>query len=103
MTTLSTRERKVAADAFKSDVRKWADRIGVKPTEIRVRDMTRKWASCSENGVLTFDVDILTEPPELRAKVIVHELVHLKVPNHGPLFRSLLRAHLASIDQKNTT
>lgn len=26
--------------------------------------------------------------------VIVHELVHLKVPNHGKLFTSLLSAHL---------
>jgi predicted metal-dependent hydrolase len=26
--------------------------------------------------------------------VIVHELVHLKVPNHGKLFRSLVRAYL---------
>jgi len=24
--------------------------------------------------------------------VIVHELLHLKVPNHGPLFRALLLA-----------
>ena len=26
--------------------------------------------------------------------VIVHELVHLKIPNHGRLFKSLLSAHL---------
>jgi hypothetical protein len=29
-----------------------------------------------------------------RRRVIVEELVHLKVPNHGKLFRSLLRAYL---------
>jgi predicted metal-dependent hydrolase len=28
--------------------------------------------------------------------VIVEELLHLKVPNHGKLFRSLLRAYLGS-------
>ncbi|NLG83532.1 MAG: M48 family metallopeptidase [Firmicutes bacterium] len=27
-------------------------------------------------------------------KVIVHELLHLKIPNHGAVFRSLLRAYL---------
>jgi predicted metal-dependent hydrolase len=26
--------------------------------------------------------------------VIVHELLHLKVPNHGKLFTALLRAYL---------
>jgi hypothetical protein len=27
--------------------------------------------------------------------VIVHELLHLKVPNHGKLFRALMKAYLA--------
>jgi len=28
-------------------------------------------------------------------EVIVHELLHLKVPNHGKVFRALLKAYLA--------
>ncbi|GBE25084.1 hypothetical protein BMS3Bbin02_01369 [bacterium BMS3Bbin02] len=44
---------------------------------------------------LTFDTDLLTEPSGKRAEVIIHELVHLKIGNHGALFRSLVRAHLA--------
>ena len=31
-------------------------------------------------------------------EVIVHELLHLKVPNHGRLFRALLRAYLGRSD-----
>jgi predicted metal-dependent hydrolase len=57
--------------------------------------MKRKWASCSSAGCLTFDVALLRQPAGFRAAVIVHELLHLKVPNHGRLFRSLLRAYLA--------
>ncbi|MFQ3684915.1 YgjP-like metallopeptidase domain-containing protein, partial [Roseiflexus sp.] len=30
-----------------------------------------------------------------RAEVIVHELLHLKVPNHGRLFRALLKSYLS--------
>jgi predicted metal-dependent hydrolase len=85
----------VAADLFKREVRRWAERIGVDVKEIHVRPMSRKWASASSAGRLTFDVDLLREPPDRRAEVIVHELVHLKVGNHGPLFRSLLSSHLA--------
>ena len=33
---------------------------------------------------------------EFRSKVIVHELLHIKVPNHGKLFRTLLRAYLGT-------
>jgi predicted metal-dependent hydrolase len=58
--------------------------------------MKRKWASCSSKGRLTFNQDLLGQPASFRAEVIVHELVHLKVPNHGRLFRALVRAYLES-------
>lgn len=84
----------VSADLFKNEVRLWAERVGVEICEIRLRPMRRKWASASSRGRLTFDTALLGQPADRRAQVIVHELVHLKVPNHGPLFRSLVRAHL---------
>ena len=86
----------VTGDLFKADVHMWAERIGVQVREIHIRDMTRKWASASPSGRLTFDVDLLDQPIEKRNEVIVHELVHLKVGNHGPLFRSLVSAHLTT-------
>ena len=98
MSSLSKLEERVAADVFKVDVRRWAAQIGVEPKEIHLRSMKRKWASASSAGRLTFDTGLLTEAPEKRAEVIVHELVHLKVGNHGPLFRSLVRAHLEGAD-----
>ena len=86
----------VTADLFKADVRRWAERIGVDLKEIHIRDMTRKWASASTSGRLTFDVDLLDQSIEKRNEVVVHELVHLKVGNHGPLFRNLVAAHLSA-------
>jgi predicted metal-dependent hydrolase len=85
----------VPVEIFKAEVRRWADRIGVQPREIHLRPMTRKWASCSTNGRLTFDTGLLRQPTPFRTHVIVHELVHLKVPNHGKLFRNLVRAYLS--------
>ncbi len=98
MTSHSTRpvDDIVTADLFKADVRRWAERVGVEVKEIHIRDMTRKWASASTSGRLTFDVDLLDESVEKRTEVIVHELLHLKVGNHGPLFRSLVKAHLST-------
>jgi predicted metal-dependent hydrolase len=37
-------------------------------------------------------------PPAFREYVIVHELLHLKVPNHGKLFKSLLRAYIPNYE-----
>lgn len=85
----------VTTDLFKAEVRRWADRIGVEVKEIHVRQMNRKWASASTTGRITFDTDLLAEPKQRQTEVIVHELVHLKIGNHGPLFRNLVRSHLA--------
>jgi predicted metal-dependent hydrolase len=83
---------------FKACVREWAERIGVEPRRVQIQRIKKKWGSCSAGGTLTFSSELLTEPRSLGEAVIVHELLHLKVPNHGPLFRSLERAYLASFD-----
>ncbi len=85
----------VSKDIFKAEVKAWAARIRVEPKEIRIRPMTKKWGSCSTAGRLTFNSELLTEPADFRKRVIVEELLHLKVPNHGKLFKALLKAHLA--------
>ena len=79
---------------LKKEVTGWAEQIGVSPKEIHVRGMKKKWASCSSKGRLTFSFALLNEPLEVRAYAIVHELLHLKYPNHGKMFNSLLNAHL---------
>jgi hypothetical protein len=80
--------------SFKSRVLKWAERIRVKPVQVRVQSMSRKWASCSTKGWLSFSDDLLLEPTPFQDYVIVHELLHLKVTNHGKLFKSYLTAYL---------
>jgi len=56
--------------------------------------MTAKWASCSTNGRLCFSRELLAENPGFQEVVVVHELLHLFVPNHGKLFRSLMTAYV---------
>lgn len=94
MKTSDTLEQTIPAQVFKAEVLSWAKRIGVEPKEIRLRLMKSKWASCSRNGRLTFNAEILREPAGFRAEAIVHELLHLKVPNHGKLFKQLMKALL---------
>jgi hypothetical protein len=59
-----------------------------------IRPMKRKWGSCFTAGRLSFNTELLTAPAKVRKRVIVEELLHLKVPNHGKLFKALLRAYL---------
>lgn len=87
-------EQAVPVDVFRAEVVAWAERLGVTPREIRIQPMRRKWASCSSRGRVTFAADLLRQPAEFRREAIVHELLHLKVPNHGKLFKALLKAYL---------
>ncbi len=72
----------------------WAARVRVRPNQIRIQAMTRKWGSCSSSGCVTFSVDLVRHPIAFRDFVIVHELLHLRIRNHGKLFHSTLRAYL---------
>jgi predicted metal-dependent hydrolase len=87
---------------FKLRVHTWAGKLRVEPTAVRVQKMRRKWASCSTRGWVSFSARLLRQPRDFQDYVIVHELLHLKVPNHGKLFKSLLRLHLPSPPQPHS-
>ena len=56
--------------------------------------MTRKWGSCSSTGVISLAADLVDRPGDFQDYVIVHELLHLRIPNHGRLFKAAMRVHL---------
>jgi predicted metal-dependent hydrolase len=72
----------------------WAFRLKVKPRLIRVQRMRRKWGSCSTAGTVTLAADLIKQSGGFQDFVIAHELLHLRVPNHGRLFKALMTAHV---------
>jgi predicted metal-dependent hydrolase len=85
-------------DRFKARVREWSDKLGVRVRSLAVRPMPNKWASCSTAGNLNFSDDLLALDQELADYVIVHELLHFYVPNHGGLWKSLMRLYLGDYE-----
>lgn len=83
---------------FKARVNHWANQLEVKVIWLGVRPMRNKWASCSTNGHLNFSTDLLGLDETLWDYVIVHELLHFFVPNHGRLWKSLMRVHLGDYE-----
>ena len=45
-----------------------------------------KWGSCSAKNVLSFNALISMAPDEIIEYILIHELVHLKIKNHGRVF-----------------
>ncbi len=79
--------------AFKELVASWAKRLNVRPRQVRIQNMSKKWGSCSTQGYLSFASNLLDERSDFQEYVVVHELLHLRIPNHGKLFDSTLKAH----------
>ncbi len=72
------------------EVGAWASKLRLDPECVYVQHMKKKWASCTPSGRVYFSSDLTEQPPRFRDFVIVHELLHLRIQNHGKLFRSLL-------------
>lgn len=85
-------------EEFKARVLEWAGKLDVAAKSIYVRPMRRKWASCSTAGTLSFNDELLDLARDLGDYVIVHELLHFSVPNHGKLWKSLMRVHLGEYE-----
>ncbi len=85
---------------FKRRVNQWAEKLDIEVTSIAIRPMKNKWASCSTNGRLNFDPSLIELCPELQDYVIVHELLHFRVPNHGKVWKALMMAYLGDYQQQ---
>ena len=64
-------------------MRRWAEQIGVEPKEIHVRPRRAQVGLGFLDRRTHLDTGLLREPPDKRSEIIVHELAHLKVGNHG--------------------
>lgn len=56
--------------------------------------MVHKWGSCSSKGTVTLAHDLVNRSAEFQNFVIVHELLHMRIPNHGRLFKAVLSLHV---------
>jgi len=74
----------------------WASKLKVTPRRVRVQRMTRKWGSCSTRGTITLAADLIEQDRHFQDFVVAHELLHLRVPNHGRLFKALMTAYVPS-------
>jgi predicted metal-dependent hydrolase len=75
-------------------VESWTKRLALAPRLVRIQKMSRKWGSCSTTGTITLAEDVAALDKGWQDVVIVHELLHLRVRNHGRVFRALMSLHV---------
>ena len=72
-----------------------AGRFGFKYSRVVIKHNITNWGSCSTKGIINLNLNLLRLPEYLVDYVILHELCHLREPNHGPDFHALLGRILA--------
>ncbi|MDR9436371.1 MAG: SprT family zinc-dependent metalloprotease [Thiohalophilus sp.] len=63
-----------------------AERLGLICTGVTVRAQKTRWGSCSASGRINLNRNLLFLPPSLVEYLLVHELCHLREPNHSPRY-----------------
>lgn len=63
--------------------------------QIKVREMNKRWGSCSRDGkIITLNSKLIEAPTEAIRYVCTHELSHIKYRNHDSNFYRLMESHL---------
>ena len=74
---------------------KWEAITGLHPTSWQTKYMTTRWGTCNtKTGKVWLNLQLAKKPVECLEYVILHELLHLKVKNHGSEFVALMDEYM---------
>ena len=82
--------RREAKDLLPRRLGQLAARYGFNYGRVFIKHNSSNWGSCSSRGNINLNLNLVRLPQLLRDHVILHELCHLKHPDHGPEFHALL-------------
>lgn len=68
----------------------FSDQYGFHFHKVTIKHNSSNWGSCSRAGNINLNLNLICLPEPLCDYVLLHELCHLKEPNHGPRFHALL-------------
>jgi predicted metal-dependent hydrolase len=73
---------------------------GYTPKSIRITDARQRWGSCTSTGGINFSWRLIQAPLEIVDYVIVHELVHLRQPDHSKKFWGKVREIMPDYERR---
>ena len=78
--------RDTAQDWFEQRAAYFAQVLDVRTPTIHLSNARTRWGTCHSDGRVHLSWRLIQAPPELIDYVVVHELAHLREPNHSPRF-----------------
>jgi predicted metal-dependent hydrolase len=92
--------RRQARDEVEWRLDEATERTGTRYTRLTIRSQRTRWASCSDNGAMSFNWRLLLAPEEILDYVIEHEVAHLDVMDHSERFWALLGARVPEYKER---
>ncbi|WP_411281547.1 M48 family metallopeptidase [Gemmatimonas sp.] len=84
----------VLHDAVPDLIAKWERTLGVTVSRYFLQRMKTRWGGCNHAArTIRLNTELVKKPKDLLEYVIVHEMVHLIEPTHGPRFVALLEQY----------
>jgi len=74
---------KHARERIQERVNWYAPKLDVVPKDIIIKEQGKRWGSCTTKGVVNFNWRVIMAPMSIVDYVVVHELCHLRSPNHS--------------------
>jgi len=63
---------------------------GYRYNQVNIRNQKTRWGSCSAKNNISLNIKLTRLPKHLMEYIILHELVHTRIKNHGRLFYAQL-------------
>jgi len=83
---VEARLRALASIELPDRCRELAKCAGLEVARVSVRNQRSRWGACSADRVITLNWRLIQMPPSVRDYVILHELMHIRHPNHSRRF-----------------
>jgi len=83
-------DRRMARQVLVQRLDMLAARYGFSYNRVFVRNQKTRWGSCSAENNISLNAKLVRLPEFLMDYIIIHELVHTKVKNHGSAFYAAL-------------
>jgi predicted metal-dependent hydrolase len=82
---------RIVEEAASALVEAYEPLLGVQVAGVQVRRMKTRWGSCTPSkATIRVNSDLATRPPSCLHYVVVHEMLHMLEPGHGPRFWALM-------------
>ena len=91
----SDEAKKELVDIATPMLKHWEDLTGLRVKKLRARYMTSRWGSYSKKtGVITLSTQLLGFDKDVINYIVLHELAHVKYPNHGQGFKCFVAEYM---------